>query len=83
MSSPLSKFLKENTKKNIKGKVRAKKFNRLFFHYLEKHRIIKWSHVKINKVMKQKGYLLKTKGVKNKDGAWTTKKFWIGLKWNN
>jgi hypothetical protein len=83
LSSPLSKFLKENTIKNIKGKFLAKKFNTLFFHYLERHKIIGWSHVKINKNMKQKGYLLKTKGVKNKKDKWTTKKFWIGLKWNN
>ena len=81
LSSPLSKFLKENTIKSVNGKVLAKKFNKLFFYYLGKNRVIGWSHVKINKYMKQKGYLLKTKGVKSKDGAWTTKKFWIGLKW--
>ena len=31
--------------------------------------------MRINRGMKQKGYLLKTKGFKNKDGTWTTKKF--------
>jgi len=81
LSSPLSKFLKENTIKNIRGKVLAKKFSILFFYYLKRHGITEWSRVEINKGMKQKGYLLKTKGVKNKDGTWTTKKFWIGLKW--
>jgi len=69
LSSPLSKFLKENTIKNIRGKVLAKKFSILFFYYLKRHGITEWSRVEINKGMKQKGYLLKTKGVKNKDGT--------------
>ena len=47
----------------------------IIFLLLEKNRIIGWSHVKIDKGMKQKGYLLNTIGVKNKEGKWTTKKF--------
>ncbi len=83
LSSPLSKFLKGETIKDIKGKILAKKLNNLFLNYLERSRIIGWSHVKINKGMEQKGYLLKTKGVKNNSGSWTTKKYWIGIRWKN
>jgi putative DNA primase/helicase len=79
-SNPLSLFLKEKTENDANGKISCKKLAMLFSSYLADRKIEEWTPIRIGRALKDKGFEIRTLGVKKKDGERTTRKFWIGLK---